>query len=87
MTPSKLVENAPEVRGIFCGHIHHVFEGIFAGSRFYSAPSASFQFAPASAEATLDPRPPGFRVLELQETGFRTRIVRLHETPFLPRDE
>ena len=82
-----LVRSNPAVRGVFCGHIHHVFEGHFAGVPCCSAPAVSFQFVPATEERGFDLRPPGFRVIELKKTAFTTRVVRLNELPFVPRDE
>ncbi len=82
-----LVRRSPGVRGVFCGHIHQEFEGRFANLPFYSAPSVSFQFVPESDTARFDLRPPGFRVIELHEMQFSTRVVRLDALPFNPRDE
>ena len=85
-TLEMLVRRHRGVRGVFCGHIHHVFEGNFAGIPLYSAPSASFQFVPESDEMKLDLRPPGFRVIQTEEMRFSTRVVRLAELAFAPRD-
>ena len=83
----KLLASYQGVRGIFCGHIHQVFEDKFAGVPFYSTPSAAFQFVPKTKQITFDLLPPGFRVIELQEQDFRTRVVRLDTIPFVPLDE
>jgi len=82
-----LIRNGKGVRGIFCGHIHQVFEGRFAGIPFYSTPSTAFQFKPKTDEMQFDLQPPGFRVIELQESEFSTRVVRLNELPFAPDNE
>ncbi len=82
-----LLRRSQCVRGVFCGHIHQVYEGIFAGIPLYSAPSASFQFVSESEEMKFDLRPPGFRVIELQELQISTRVVRLDEIPFVPHDD
>ena len=83
----KLVSRTHGVRGVFCGHIHQVYEGIFAGVPLFSVPSASVQFVPESETMEFDLRPPGFRVIELQEMQISTRVVRLDEVPFVPRDD
>jgi Icc protein len=83
----KLVRGSQGVRGVFCGHIHQVYEGVFAGVPLYSAPSASVQFVPECETMQIDLRPPGFRVIELQELQISTRVVRLDEMPFVPRDD
>ena len=82
-----LIGSSPGIRGLFCGHIHQVFEGSFAGKPFFSAPAASFQFLPKSEVMELDLRPEGFRVIELQEMAISTRAVRLDAVHFPPRNE
>ena len=61
----RLVRRYPAVRGIFCGHVHQVFEGTFAGVPFFTAPSTAFQFKPGTYTAEFDAVPPGFRVIWL----------------------
>ena len=84
---AKLLADHPQVRGVFCGHIHHVFEGTIADVPFHSAPSAAIQFLPMSETMQFDLLPPGFRVIELLDGRFTTRVVRLDHLPFTPRDE
>jgi len=77
----------PNIRGLFCGHIHQAFQGEFAGVTFHSTPSTAIQFAPGTEKMQFDLRPPGFRVIELCDGRFETRVIRLDELPFVPRDE
>ncbi len=72
------------VRGLFCGHIHQVFEGQLAGVPFYSAPATAIQFLPGSETVQFDLQPPGFRVIELDGDQFSTATVRLDHMPFTP---
>lgn len=83
----KLLARHSRVRGLFCGHIHQVFEGAIAGVPFHSVPSAAIQFMPGTETMQFDFLPPGFRVIELQDGQFGTRVVRLDDVPFRPRDE
>ena len=83
----ELVRCSQGVRGVFCGHIHQVYEGVFAGVPICSAPSASVQFLPEAEEMKIDLRPPGFRVIELQDERISTRVVRLDELPFVPQGD
>ncbi len=83
-----LLARYPGVRGLFCGHIHQEFTSEIGPTRFFSVPSAAVQFKPGTELMELDPLPPGFRIIELLEAGqFQTRVVRLDELPFVPRQE
>jgi Icc protein len=84
---ASLVQRHPSVQGVFCGHIHQVFQGSFFGAVLYSAPSTAFQFLPQTDEMGFDHLPPGFRVIETHQSTFHTRVARLDEMPFSPRDE
>lgn len=59
----------PAVRGIVFGHIHQEFDLEHQGLRLLGTPSTCFQFLPAQAEFALDPRPPGYRWIELHPDG------------------
>ena len=71
---ASLLTRHTEVRGLFCGHIHQVFEGMIADVPFHSAPSAAIQFLPGTDTMQFDLQPPGFRVIELLEGTFTTRV-------------
>ena len=83
----RLLRANQAVKGVFCGHIHQEFEGRIAGVPVYSVPSASHQFVPKDDKMRFDLRPPGFRVIDLQAASVATRIVRLEDMVFRPRDE
>ncbi|HJN07878.1 MAG: phosphodiesterase [Pirellulaceae bacterium] len=83
----KLLARHREVRGVFCGHIHQVFEGRIADVPFHSAPSAAIQFLPETETMQFDLQPPGFRVIELRDGQFTTRVARLDNLPFTPLHE
>lgn len=77
----------PSIQALFCGHIHQVFAGRIGDVPFHSAPSTAIQFLPNSPDMGFDLQPPGFRVIELDERQFSTRVVRLDHLPFTPRAE
>jgi 3',5'-cyclic-AMP phosphodiesterase len=81
---SSALARAPGVKGIFCGHVHHVFEGEFAGVPMYTAPATSFQFMPGVAEFQLDLVSPGFRSIRLDDDQFATEVIRLPRLEFVP---
>ncbi|GHC19107.1 metallophosphoesterase [Aidingimonas halophila] len=75
----------PQVQAIFCGHIHQAFasqrhleEGVIA---VYGCPATSDQFLPGSDEFALDTASrPGFRVIDLYDTGLDTWVERVDQS-------
>ena len=68
----------PQVRGILCGHIHHDFHVQVNNINVMSCPSTCHQFLPASDEFAIDPIAPGYRWLELTDSGtFTTGVIRI----------
>ena len=67
------------VRAYVCGHIHQPFDAFAGDVRILATPSTCFQFAPGDADSLIDDAAPGYRWLELLESGnFDTRVARLH---------
>lgn len=78
--PSRLhavLERAPQVRLISCGHVHQEFSGTLGQAIVLTMPSSGVQFVPLSPEAQVDLVPPGFRVLALEEEDWSSQVVRL----------
>lgn len=70
------------VRAVVWGHVHQEFDGWHGDIRLLASPSTCVQFDPASPTFRIDPRPPGYRWLELQPDGrVRTGVERLTELP------
>lgn len=67
------------IKAIFFGHIHQVFEAKKQGIKFYSAPSTCVQFKPKVKKFAIDhTQTPGYRWIELHEDGtFKTKVVRM----------
>ena len=67
------------VRAYVCGHIHQPFDAFAGDVRILATPSTCFQYASGDAESLLDDAAPGYRWLELRESGnFATRVARLN---------
>ncbi|MFM7056762.1 MAG: metallophosphoesterase family protein [Planctomycetota bacterium] len=67
----------PRIRLICCGHVHHEFCTTLGHAVVLSAPSTGVQFSPCGAVPNFVPGAPGYRVLELSERGFLTRVERI----------
>ncbi len=76
----EVLRNSPHVRGLFFGHIHQEFEQHDEARGYYASPSTGVQFTPHAEVLTIDPLPPGFRVISLAERSFATQIVRVEAT-------
>jgi len=74
----------PKVRLVCCGHVHHEFRTALGNAEILTAPSTGIQFSPAGSTPTFVSAAPGYRVIELQDTGHATRVVRLPDVRFSP---
>ena len=83
----KLLSRSRGVRGVFCGHVHHVHEGMFAGARVFTAPSAAFQFKVDSLAVAFDMIPPGFRLITLHDEVFTTEVYRCANLEYRPSED
>lgn len=73
-----LLRQAPQVKFVCCGHIHHEMAVVQAGTLQLTSPSTSVQFLPETEKLVPDAVPPGFRIFDLESDGsFRTRVVRV----------
>jgi Icc protein len=67
----------PRIRLICCGHVHHEFCTTLGHAVVLSAPSTGVQFSPRGDVPTFVQGAPGYRILELSERGFSTRVERI----------
>jgi Icc protein len=66
------------VRAYVCGHIHQPFDEFAGDVRILAAPSTCFQYAAGDTDDPLDDSAPGYRWLELLESGnFDTGVARI----------
>lgn len=81
-----IVEQAPQVKGLICGHLHQAQQLNFAGRPLWSAPSTVVQFAAGCDDFTLESDPsistPGCRWYELHADGrIDAHLLHLSTTP------
>ncbi|QDU45048.1 3',5'-cyclic adenosine monophosphate phosphodiesterase CpdA [Symmachiella dynata] len=79
---AEVLHAAPQVRGIFCGHVHQEFSGMLSAIPVHTTPATAIQFSPHTEELEFDHLPPGFRVIELDGDAMHTHIVRLPELKY-----
>ena len=79
-----VVKNDDRIRLICCGHVHHDFHGQLHQADVYAAPSTGIQFDPRGDHPTFAADAPGYRIIELTDDAFATRVVRLPEARFVP---
>jgi Icc protein len=77
----EIVDQYPQVRGIFWGHIHQQFEVDRKGVMLRSVPSTCIQFLPRSDDFALDTIAPGYRIIDLHDDGRIHTEVRRIEIP------
>ena len=86
-SPERLIDllsRRRNVRVICTGHVHHEFHRTVAGMECFTTPSTGVQFCPGREQPEYDVVAPGFRVLTLTDTDFRTEVVRLPEVNYVP---
>lgn len=73
-----VLDRHPQVKLVLFGHIHQEFHCQRNGVHYLGSPSTSIQFQPQSANFSLDPQKPGFRLLNLHPEGrWETKIERV----------
>lgn len=82
----RILQQAPQVKGLICGHLHQAQSLSFAGRPLWSAPSTVVQFAAGCDDFTLEGDPalstPGCRWYELEADGaIQAHLLRLSTTP------
>lgn len=61
--------SAPKVRGVVFGHIHQAFDLTRGNVRFLGSPSTCCQFQPNSRKIAISPLGPGYRWIDLTDSG------------------
>jgi len=64
-----IIDRHPQVRGVAWGHAHQALDVFRGGIRYMCTPSTCMQFKPRDPGFVVDGRPPGYRVLDLQDDG------------------
>lgn len=79
-----LLERDTRIRLACCGHVHHESTHRVGMATIVTTPSTGLQFDPVGDTATFATAPPGYRLIELNDEGCTTRVVRLPEARFSP---
>ncbi|MBL8817694.1 MAG: phosphodiesterase [Planctomyces sp.] len=79
-----LVLRTPQVRLICCGHVHHESTISLHTATVVTTPSTGIQFDPTGDAPHFVKLAPGFRIIELDNDRFSTRVIRLPEAHFTP---
>lgn len=74
----------PRIRFACCGHVHHEFRTRIHQTDILTTPSTGIQFSPEGSKPTFVAAPPGYRIIELHDNGYTTRVIRLPEIRFAP---
>ncbi len=72
------------IRIVCCGHVHHEFRCLLGNTEIVTTPSTAIQFSPEGSSLNVVAAPPGYRIIELSDDGYATRVVRLPEIRFTP---
>jgi 3',5'-cyclic-AMP phosphodiesterase len=79
-----LLAEDPRIRLVCCGHVHHESSNRVATAEVVTVPSTGLQFSPVSDVAAFVTAPPGYRLIELGDDGYATRVVRLPDARYAP---
>jgi Icc protein len=78
----ELLAEDGRIRLVCCGHVHHESSHRVASAEVVTVPSTGLQFNPVDEEPRFVASPPGYRIVELHDVGYDTRVVRVPaETP------
>lgn len=80
----RCMEQNPSIQLVCCGHVHHESIHRMANATVVTTPSTGLQFSPDGDEPTFVAAAPGYRIIELNESGFQTEVIRLPEIRFEP---
>jgi Icc protein len=77
-------QQEPRVRLVCCGHVHHESHSRIGHVDVLTTPSTGIQFSPEGMTPTFVAGAPAYRIVELREDGFLSRVIRLPEIRFRP---
>ena len=72
------------IRLVCCGHVHHESAQRVGAAEVVTTPSTGLQFSATSDIPLFVQAPPGYRIVELDDGRFSTRVVRLPEARYPP---
>ena len=80
----ELFAREPRIRVVCCGHVHHESSRRLDAAEVVTVPSTGLQFSTVGDVAEFVAAPPGYRIIELDEDGYSTWVVRLPEARYTP---
>lgn len=81
-----LIGRDDRIRLVCCGHVHHESRHQIGKAEILTTPSTAIQFDPRGDVTTFTTAPPGWRIIELQDTNYTTTTGRLGEVRYVPHD-
>ena len=81
------IQAYPNIRAVATGHVHHVFQGKIGTTDLFTTPSTAIQFEPNGDASSYTLDPPGYRMFDLEETGYQTQVIRLPKLRFPPNSD
>ena len=72
---NNILKKNNDIKAVFFGHIHQVFEKKLNGILYASAPSTSFQVLPNCEMFTLDKLRPGYRIIKLEKDKVTSKVI------------
>jgi len=83
----KLMLEEPRIRLACCGHVHHESSHRVGNAEIVTTPSTGLQFSDTSDVPLFVQAPPGYRLIELSDDGYSTRVVRLPGAGHVPEQQ
>ena len=78
----EIIDRHDNVRGLLWGHVHAEYAGQHKGVQLLASPSTCIQFRVEEEQMVIDPLPPGYRMIYLEEDGaLRTALNWLDKLP------
>ncbi len=71
---ANIISEHRQIKSIFTGHIHHELDRHLDDIPVHSTPATSFQFDITAPEPTCSGYIPAFRVIDLEQTDFTSRV-------------
>ncbi|MBI3591119.1 MAG: phosphodiesterase [Candidatus Melainabacteria bacterium] len=72
---NKVIQANSQVKAVLFGHIHQVFEKTINSTFYGSTPACCYQVQPNTKTFTIEKLTPGYRVIELNNDGFCSKVV------------
>ena len=76
---ANVLQSYSQVRLVVCGHVHQELTATLSGVTVVTTPAVGPQFKPRTDQLEIEPSPPAYRIIELQEGGnWSTQVMRLN---------